>query len=100
MPSQYLIIVIKMAVLPIAPVTRLIRDAGAERISKDASMELARLLEEEATRIANEALIFARQRGRKTVKAEDITAANEALIFARQRGRKTVKAEDILQAVE
>jgi len=66
-----------MAELPKAPVTRLIKNAGAERISKDASMELARLLEEEATRIANEALIFARQRGRKTVKAEDILQAVE-----------------------
>ena len=97
---HYLIIVIKMAEIPITPVKRLLRNAGAERISKDASMELARLLEEEATRIANEALIFARQRGRKTVEAEDITVANEALNFFKQRGRKTVKAEDILQAVE
>ena len=89
-----------MAEIPITPVKRLLRNAGAERISKDASMELARLLEEEATRIANEALIFARQRGRKTVEAEDITVANEALNFFKQCGRKTVKAEDILQAVE
>ena len=41
-----------MSELPIASVTRLIRNAGAERVSEDASQELIRLLEEEAEKIA------------------------------------------------
>jgi histone H3/H4 len=38
--------VIKMAELPIAPVTRLMRGAGAERVSEDASQALVEVLEE------------------------------------------------------
>jgi histone H3/H4 len=41
-----------MSELPIASVTRIIRNAGAERVSEDASQELIRLLEEEAEKIA------------------------------------------------
>lgn len=38
--THYLFTVMNLAELPIAPVTRLLRDAGAERVSEDASQEL------------------------------------------------------------
>ena len=44
-----------MAELPKAPVTRLMRNAGAERVSEDAAAELAELLEAEGARIAKKA---------------------------------------------
>ena len=72
-----MIIVIKMAELPIAPVTRLMRNAGAERVSEDASQELVELLEDYGEKIARKAVSLAKHAGRKTVKVEDILQAVE-----------------------
>ncbi|MGB4279061.1 MAG: histone family protein [Methanoculleus sp.] len=68
-----------MTEIPLAPVGRLIKKAGAERVSSDASEELARLMEDYAARVAKEAIKLAGHAGRKTVKAIDIRMATETL---------------------
>ena len=67
-----------MADIPKAPIARIIKDTGAERVSEDAKVELAESLEEIARKIAIKANEAARLAKRKTIKAEDIKfAVNE-----------------------
>jgi histone H3/H4 len=61
--------------LAVAPMHRLCRNAGAERVSEAAAKELAKELEKIGTKIAKEAWTFAMHAGRKTIKAEDIEIA-------------------------
>jgi len=61
--------------LSIAAMHRIIRKAGAERVSKSASKELAKVLEEIGLKISRDALEFALHAGRVTVQERDVKIA-------------------------
>jgi len=65
----------KLSELPFASVDRVIRNAGAERVSADAVEKMAEAIEEKAVEIAKKAVQISRHAGRATIKAEDIKLA-------------------------
>jgi len=58
-----------------AAMERIMRKAGAERVSATAVAELAEAMEEYGTRLSKEAIELVRHAGRKTVKKEDVKLA-------------------------
>ena len=68
---------IKMAgpELAVAPMHRICKKAGADRVSESAAKELAKVLDEVGVKIAREAMDYAMHAGRKTIKSEDIEIA-------------------------
>ena len=65
------------AILPIAPIDRIVRKAGAGRVSAEASKSLRDILEDFAIDIGKVAVDFARHAKRKTVVEDDIKLAFE-----------------------
>jgi histone H3/H4 len=61
--------------IAVAPMHRLCKKAGADRVSEAAAKELAKALQKIGIEIAKEALDFAMHAGRKTIKTEDIEIA-------------------------
>lgn len=68
-----------MSEIPKAPIARIIKDCGAERVSEDAKEELATYLETIARDVAKRANDVAKVAKRKTVKADDIKLATKNL---------------------
>lgn len=62
-------------ILPLAPVERIIRKAGAERVSEEAGIELAKVLEDYGLEVSREAITLAKHARRTTVKDEDVRLA-------------------------
>ena len=61
--------------LAVAPMHRICKKAGADRVSESAAKELAKVLDGIGVKIAKEAMDYAMHAGRKTVKSEDIEIA-------------------------
>lgn len=65
--------------LPIAPVDRLIRKSGADRVSEEAAFAMAEALSEYGFEVSVQAKKLANHAGRKTIKAEDIELAVKSI---------------------
>jgi len=72
--------VIVMGELAIAAMHRLIKKAGAERVSESAAIEMGKVLEDIGLKIGKEAIEWSMHAGRKTVKAEDVRKAAEKIL--------------------
>ncbi len=63
--------------IPLAAMEKLMRQAGAERVSDDAKLALKEIIEDKAKEISEKAARFASHAKRKTVKSEDIKLATK-----------------------
>jgi histone H3/H4 len=61
--------------IPIATAEKIIRKAGAERVSRDAAKLLAEILEKKGLEISQKAILLAKHAKRKTITEEDIKLA-------------------------
>ena len=64
-----------MGELPLSPFERLLKKAGAKRVSRGALEEFANMMEEKMSLLAAEATALAKHAGRKTITDEDIRIA-------------------------
>ncbi|HKZ39526.1 MAG TPA: histone [Candidatus Hodarchaeales archaeon] len=58
-------------------IEKLLRDAGADRVSADAIAKFNEILTEKALQIGRYAVDIARHDGRKTIKADDIKLSSQ-----------------------
>jgi len=65
----------KERIIPVAPIDRLIRKAGAGRVSDKGAEKLAQILEEIGENLARSAFEITEHTGRKTITDKDIELA-------------------------
>lgn len=63
--------------IPVAAMERLLKKAGAQRVSEDAKLALKKALEDYAQKIGESSIKYAAHASRKTIKAEDIELATK-----------------------
>ena len=67
-----------MAKPSLALMEKILKENGAERVSKDAKIALAKIIEGKCSSIAKSALKYAMYSGRKTITSHDIKLALES----------------------
>jgi histone H3/H4 len=68
-----------MGEIPIAPIGRIIKNVGGQRVSEEAKEALGKVLEQCGEDISRQAVLLAKHAGRVTVKASDIELAVKEL---------------------
>ncbi len=69
----------KSSELGLSAMYRILKKAGADRVSDESADELRRVIEDIADGIAKTAIDMASHAGRKTVKGEDVKLASKQL---------------------
>ena len=64
-----------MPEIPLAPLERIIKKAGAERVAEDAKAKMSEILEDYALQVGARANQLAKHANRKTITKEDIALA-------------------------
>jgi histone H3/H4 len=72
---------VKFITLSLLPLERILKRAGAPRVSRGALEEMARVLEERVGKVAKHAVALAQHAGRRTVLAEDVRLAKRRVKF-------------------
>ncbi|MDC0169955.1 histone family protein [Candidatus Nitrosopelagicus sp.] len=67
----------KTSDLGVSAMYRILKKAGADRVSDESAEELRRVLEDIAIEIAKNAVDMSKHAGRKTVKGEDVKLASK-----------------------
>jgi DNA-binding protein len=67
----------RKTILPAAAMEKLLKKAGATRVSADAKDKMIEVLEEIAEEIGEKAIRLAKHAGRKTIKSADIKEATK-----------------------
>ena len=67
----------KSSELGLSAMYRILKKAGAERVSDESADELRRVIEDVADNIAKNAVDMAAHAGRKTIKGEDVKLASK-----------------------
>ena len=70
----------KSSELGLSAMYRILKKAGAERVSDESADELRRVIENVADNIAKNAVDMASHAGRKTIKGEDVKLASKSFI--------------------
>ena len=70
----------KSSELGLSAMYRILKKAGAERVSDESADELRQIIEEMATKIAKSAVEMSSHAGRKTIKSEDVKLASKPYI--------------------
>ena len=68
----------KSSELGLSAMYRILKKAGAERVSDESADELRRVIENVAENIAKSAVAMASHAGRKTIKGEDVKLASKS----------------------
>lgn len=67
----------KASELGLSAMYRILKKAGADRVSDESAEELRRIIEEIAETIAKDAVQMSQHAGRKTIKSEDVKLASK-----------------------
>lgn len=67
----------KREILPLAAMEKLLKKAGANRVSEEAKEALREFLEDIAQKVSIRAITFSEHSGRRTIKKEDVKLASK-----------------------